>query len=153
MTDKKSKDLGSDKKTTKKFRKRRPKDELRSMSDVLQGLFEGARSPLAGGFKRFQLEYEWPQVVGASLASDTLPVGYFKGTLYVWVSHPTLMHQMGFLKDEIKVKINRHLKMEYVKKIVFTLDRKAAGPKEGEESNSGYKKGYNKSYKKPYDKR
>ncbi len=103
---------------------------MRPTADVLQALMENSRSPLAGGFRRYQLEQEWPHVVGPQLSEQSLPVGFIKGCLYIWVAHPAMIHQLGFMKEDIKRRVNEHLGFKFVNKVTFTLDRKAALPKE-----------------------
>lgn len=98
--------------------------KLLSGSEVLQSLFEKGKSPLSDQFKRWKLWAQWKDFVGATVAENSEPVGYLRGTLYVWVKNSTWMQQFVFMREEIKNSINRKMDQIYVKSIRFTLDRK-----------------------------
>ena len=101
------------------------KPKFKSGSDVLQSLFEDGKSPLSEQFIRWKLWARWSDYVGASLAQECEPVGYQRGTLYIWVPNSSALHNLNFLKDQIKIEINKKLKHHFVENIRFTLDRKA----------------------------
>ena len=95
-------------------------------SDVLQGLLQNSKSQLSDGFLRWRLEQEWREVVGNTIAEQTLPVAFEKGTLHIWVKHSAWMQQLWFFQDAIKDKVNAHLGRGWVKQVRFTLSRRAA---------------------------
>lgn len=101
------------------------KPKFQSSSEVLQSLFEDGKSPLSEQFIRWKLWARWADYVGASLAKECEPVGYYQGTLYIWVSNASSLHNFNFLKDQIQGEINKKLERQFVQKIRFTLDRKA----------------------------
>lgn len=94
-------------------------------SEVLQKMFEGGNSILSQQFIRWKLWGKWGEFVGPTMAKQCEPVGYYKGTLYIWVKHPTLIQQLTFLKDQMRNQINHRLNMKYVTEIRFTLDRRS----------------------------
>lgn len=85
------------------------KAHLTNAADVLQGLLQNSKSALADGFLRWRLETEWTQVVGKTIAEQTLPVAFEKGTLFIWVRHSTWMQQLWYFQDPIRDKVNEHL--------------------------------------------
>lgn len=103
--------------------KRKGSGKLNSGSAVLQSLFEGKDSPLSEQFVRWKIWYSWSDYVGPMIAKCSLPVGYNKGTLFVWVKNSTWMHHMQFLRETLQEQINVRLGRPFVKKIWLTLDR------------------------------
>lgn len=106
-----------------KYKKR--KGKLTEGMAVLQSLLEGANNPLSEQFLRWKMWMQWPHYVGASVAQNSMPVGYEKGRLYVWVKSSAWMHHMIFLKETMKDSINNKLGRVFVREIIFTLDRHA----------------------------
>jgi hypothetical protein len=100
------------------------KPKFKSGSEVLQSLFEDGKSPLSEQFIRWKLWARWSDYVGASLAKECEPVGYFQGTLYLWVPNSSSLHNLNFLKEQIQNQINKKLERNFVQKIRLTLDRK-----------------------------
>ncbi len=91
---------------------------------------QNSKSELSDGFLRWRLEQQWADVVGAAIAQQTLPVAFEKGSLFIWVRHPTWMQQLWYFQDVIKEKVNRHLERdpgrEWCRQVKFTLNRRAA---------------------------
>jgi hypothetical protein len=102
------------------------KSHLINASDVLQGLLQNSKSALGDGFLRWRLEQEWPKVVGETIAKQTLPCAYERGTLHIWVRHPAWMQQLWFFKDVIRDKVNAHVQRTWADQIRFTLNLRAA---------------------------
>jgi hypothetical protein len=115
--------------------------KLMNAADVLQALLENgntfgapgsnpggfARGAfLSDGFTRWRLEQDWLSVVGASIAAQTVPAHYFKGTLSIMVQHPAWMQQLWQFQEPIKDKVNQHLGRLWVNEIKFTLNRRAS---------------------------
>ena len=98
---------------------------LTSTSDVLQGLLQNSKSPMATQFTRWKLWHSWDQVVGKNIAKYTTPVGYLKGQLYIWVNHPTRMQDLIFISGTMRDQINKFIGRRWVRSIRFTLDRKS----------------------------
>src|SRR5690348_8537543 len=90
----------SDANDPRKFRKRQA--HLTGAADVLQALLQNSKGSLADGFQRWRLEQNWPEIVGKTIAEQTLPAAYEKGILYIWVKHSAWMQQLWFVQDTIK---------------------------------------------------
>jgi predicted nucleic acid-binding Zn ribbon protein len=97
-----------------------------SAADVLQGLLQNSKSELADGFQRWRLEQNWPAIVGATIAAQTMPAAFERGTLFIWVRHPTWMQQLWYFQEPIKDKVNEHVGRRWVQQVKFTLNRRAA---------------------------
>ncbi len=110
----------------KKFKNVKRNAQLTQAADVLQGLLQNSKSHLSEGFVRWRLEQKWPEIVGATIAEQSLPCAFEKGTLFIWVKHPTWMQQLWFFQEDIKTKVNAHLGYEWAQQIKFTLNRRAA---------------------------
>ncbi|MCB0356305.1 MAG: DUF721 domain-containing protein [Bdellovibrionales bacterium] len=100
------------------------KKNFSSSADVLQSLFQNSKSSLGQGYTRWKLWREWDKVVGATMAKHSIPVGYRKGVLYVWVNSSPRMQEMTFLAGEILAQVNRYLGENWIHRIHFTLDKK-----------------------------
>ncbi len=99
---------------------------LTSAVDVLQSLLENSKSQLGDGFVRWRLEQNWTEVVGDTLAQQSLPVAYEHKILYLWVRHPAWQQQLRFFTDAIKDKVNSYLGRNFAEQVRFTLNRRAA---------------------------
>ncbi|MNT47250.1 hypothetical protein D3C72_1839490 [compost metagenome] len=73
---------------------------------------------------RWKLWARWEEVVGPTIAKNAEPVGFQRGTLYVWVRSSSWMQQMVFMRDPIRNTINQKFENNFVKYIKFTLDRR-----------------------------
>ena len=100
--------------------------QLAAAADVLQGLLQNSKSPLSDGFSRWRLEGQWSEVVGKTIAEQTWPVAFERGTLFIWVRHSAWMQQLWYFQDPIREKVNAHMGREWVKQVKFTLSRRAA---------------------------
>lgn len=106
------------------MREQDPKSKFSLGSEVLQRLFESGGSPLSEQFTRWKLWARWSDFVGPTVAQNTEPVGFFRGTLYLWVRNSSWMQQLTFMKDPIQHAINQKLGRQFVTNIRFTLDRR-----------------------------
>ncbi len=93
-------------------------------AEVLQSLLQNRKSPLTEQFIRWKVWNAWPEVVGEEIAKSTLPVGYVKGTLYIWVKSAPRMQEMLFMLEAIQNRINQFCGSRWVKAIRLTLDRR-----------------------------
>lgn len=110
------------------YRKGR-KSHLESADRVLEKLLQ-KNSNLSNQFMRWQLWKDWPLIVGKTVAEHTDPVGFYRGTLYVWVKNSSWHQELIFLAKPIKDKINTHLKKKWLRSVKFTLDRKSVPNRE-----------------------
>lgn len=93
--------------------------KLDSVANVLQGLFENSKSPLAEGFKRYRLEQQWEDVVGSQIGQLTRPVDFNKGLLTIAVKNASLLTELQFFKDTIIDKVNKHVGHPWARKLRF----------------------------------
>ncbi len=104
-------------------------DERRSQLDsaafVLQGLLKSQKTPLSDSFLRWRVWNAWPTVVGEEIAASSLPVGYAKGCLYVWVKSAARMQELTFVVKPLMEKINSFVGKKWIRSIRFTQDRKS----------------------------
>lgn len=94
-------------------------------AELIHKLLKTDKSPLSQQFLRWKLWNQWGDVVGESIGKNTEPVGFFKGTLYVWVKSSTWLQEMSFMEHAMVVKVNQFLGEQWCYKIRFTLDRKS----------------------------
>lgn len=99
---------------------------LTNMSDVLQSLLDNGKSALSDGFTRWKLEQNWQEIVGETIAKNTVPCAYNRGVLWLWVPNSAWMQQLYFFQEMIKEKVNGYLGREFVTGVKFTLNRRAA---------------------------
>ena len=100
------------------------KSKFSLSGEVLQRLFENGKSPLSEQFFRWKLWARWQEVVGPTMAKYAEPVGFYRGTLWVWVQNSSWMTQMTFLKEDLKKNISQKMNSNLVREIKFTLDRR-----------------------------
>jgi hypothetical protein len=105
--------------------------QLTAASDVLQALLQNSKSQLSDGFLRWRLEQQWAQIVGASIASQTVPCAFERGTLHIWVRHPAWIQELWYFQDAVKDKVNAHVGCQWVSQVRFTLNRRAATTEPG----------------------
>ncbi len=98
--------------------------QLDSAAAVLQNLMKGQSNGLSDAFLRWRLWNSWAELVGAEIAASSLPVGYLKGTLYVWCKSSARMQELTFMVRPLMQKINTFIGKRWVRSIRFTLDRK-----------------------------
>jgi hypothetical protein len=104
---------------------RKKEQKLAPVSNVLKNILATGKSPLAQQFRRWQIWQNWPQIVGPSIAAYSDPVGYVKGTLFIWVQSAAHMQEMSFALDPIRRKVNQFVGDSWAKTIRLTLDRKS----------------------------
>lgn len=100
------------------------KSKFSQGSEVLQRLFENGKSPLSGPFLRWKLWARWHEIIGPKVAAVTEPVGYQRGTLWIWVKNSSWMQQLVFTRDDFRQTINDKMGVHFVKNLRFTLDRR-----------------------------
>ena len=98
--------------------------QLLQASDVLQGLLQNGKSPLADQFQRWRIWRSWPEIVGKTISENSYPVSYDRGLMCVFVKNSAWLQELSFLSGSICKKINDHLGYQWVQQIRFTLDRR-----------------------------
>lgn len=86
--------------------------------------------------KRHHLWTCWEKVVGEKIAAHTHPDFISGKSLFIIVDHPTWMHQLNFLKEQLILNINREINTQPISEIRFRLgilpDRTAPKPQKTE---------------------
>lgn len=113
-------------------KKPRAQSQPLAAADVLQALLQNSKSQLSDGFLRWRLEQNWAQIVGPTIANETVPAAYQKGLLFIWVRHSAWMQQLWYFQEPIKDKVNEYLGRTWVREVKFTLNRRAATTVPGE---------------------
>ena len=80
---------------------------------VLQELGLGKR------LKQYEVLESWPKIVGGQIAKVASAERIEAGKLFVCVSRAPWRNELVFLKNELITKINKALKQEIVKDIIF----------------------------------
>ena len=92
---------------------------LEPLAGILPGLLQ--RLGLADTAIGWRAVTEWPVVAGARIARHTRAVAFRDGTLDVEVEGSAWMHELGFLKRELVRNLNRHLGVDVVRDVRFSL--------------------------------
>jgi hypothetical protein len=100
------------------------KPKLMTSCEVLQGLFENGKSPFSDQFQRWKLWRKWPELVG-DLAQHCRPVGFEKGTLYIWAENSAWLQELLFFRDVIKDRVNEFVGRKWVYRVHLTLNDRA----------------------------
>lgn len=98
--------------------------KFKGSAEVLQSLFENGHHSISEQFLRWKLWMKWREIMGAGIADNSEPVGYQRGTLYLWVKSAAWMQQMHFMKQQMKDVIAKKFHPTFVRDIRFTLDRR-----------------------------
>jgi predicted nucleic acid-binding Zn ribbon protein len=69
--------------------------------------------------KQFEIVDLWSNIVGEQISKVTKAETIKDGKLYVSVEHPTWRNELLYLKKELIDKINKEMKQEIVKDIIF----------------------------------
>ena len=102
-------------------KKKRPKSDLTSATDVLQALLDGKKLPLSHAYQVWKLRRHWKEIVGDTIYQHSKPLFYIRGTLYIWSENSVWTQEFIFLSEVIKQKINDHIGKPWVRKIRFQL--------------------------------
>ena len=69
--------------------------------------------------KQYEVIELWPKIVGEQISKVTNAEIIRDGKLFVSVKHSTWRNELVFLKKDIIKKINKKMKIEIVKEIIF----------------------------------
>ncbi len=99
--------------------KKTPRKKLSPLGKVLSRSFKSLG--IESNFAKQKLLNSWEEVVGKQISSISQPE-YFKfRTLFVNVCDSNWIHQLVFLEDNIKEKINQFIGKKLVQKIYFKV--------------------------------
>jgi predicted nucleic acid-binding Zn ribbon protein len=94
------------------------------LAAILPALFE--KLGLARTAEGWRAVSDWPAVAGARIARHTRALSFRDGTLAVEVEGSAWMHELGFLKRELVLNLNRHLGADVVNDVRFLPARKGS---------------------------
>jgi predicted nucleic acid-binding Zn ribbon protein len=94
------------------------------LAAILPALFE--KLGLARTAEGWRAVSDWPAVAGARIARHTRALSFRDGTLAVEVEGSAWMHELGFLKRELVLNLNRHLGADVVSDVRFLPARKGS---------------------------
>jgi len=95
------------------IRMRNPKHISNAISSLVQQLGIEVK------IKQGEVLDAWTRIVGDHIAKVAIPTGIRNGKLFVHVTHSTWRNELIFLKQELIAKINKEMKQEIVKEIIF----------------------------------
>ena len=101
------------------MRRRTATQKLEMLGDILQKVLKKLEIPYKKTDRR--LVDLWEQAVGPQIACHTIPENVKRGSLYVLVSSPVWLHQLQFLKEEIRRKLNELAGQEEFRRIFFVI--------------------------------
>lgn len=93
--------------------------ELTPLGDALRAAL--ARLPAGGELANFPLWTEWAQIVGPVIAQHARPVRLRRGVLVVEVDGAEWMHELQYLKQELRARLNAHLGRAVVRELFLAL--------------------------------
>lgn len=85
-------------------RKRRTKS-VKPVAELVDQVLSGYH--VAEDVRRRQILTDWTRIVGARIAANTEPGRIYDGILNVRVRNSSWMHQLSFMTDEVRERINR----------------------------------------------
>ena len=94
---------------------------MEALSGVLSRVLRGLG--LDREFDGWRAVDEWPRLVGSRMARHTRAVAFREGTLRVEVEGSAWMHELGFLKRDLIIRINQHLGSDLVRDVRFVVPR------------------------------
>ncbi len=95
------------------------KSNLTSVADVLQGVFQGEKSPLSKQFILWKVKMSWEEIVGPEIAKVSDPVAYKQSTLFLKVQHPGVIQNLTFMNRQIIEKVNQKVNRKWIRMIRF----------------------------------
>lgn len=101
-----------------------------SISEVLENLFKKKKSPLSSGYFICQLVRFWEEIAGAEIANTGYPVQFKDGELTIALPSSSHLHEMHFVKEALRSKINKKFPEREVKKIILKVGNKSSINKE-----------------------
>jgi len=90
------------------------------LGDVLRAAL--ARLPMANDLADYALWNHWDLVVGPTLARHARPARLRRGVLVVRVDSPEWMHELQFLKHDLRDQLNTRLGRRTVRELLLALE-------------------------------
>ncbi len=112
------------------MRRKNSKTRLQSIGDILFKAFK--RRGMAAKLEENALLKLWPKAVGEQIASQTQPDCLRNGTLFIKTTSSVWVQQLHFMKEEIRLKLNKLSGKDAIKEIRFSVGHKLAKAKNEE---------------------
>ncbi len=93
--------------------------ELTTLGDALRTAL--ARLPAGGELSNFPIWTEWAAIVGATIARHARPRRLRRGVLLVEVDGAEWMHELQYLKADLRARLNERLGRSAVREIFLAL--------------------------------
>jgi predicted nucleic acid-binding Zn ribbon protein len=93
--------------------------ELSRLGDVLKAAL--ARLPAGSELSNYPIWAEWATVVGPAIARHARPRRLRRGVLLVDVDGPDWMHELHFMKAQLRDRLNARLGRPVVRDLFFVL--------------------------------
>ena len=93
------------------------KFKIKSIKDVLKEVI--TQKPLKKGVQNVRICNSWAEVMGENIHKYTTQVRFSHNILYVSLKSAPLKMELKFNIEVIKVRLNKHLGKEFIKKIVL----------------------------------
>lgn len=94
-----------------------------ALGTILRGVLDG-KVAARSGLKDLKIWEVWNKAVGQKIAQHAQPDSFNNGRLLVNTSHPTWVTELGFRKEEIRLRLNELIGAAMVSDIVFRLGKK-----------------------------
>jgi predicted nucleic acid-binding Zn ribbon protein len=102
--------------------------ELTTLGEALRAAL--ARLPAGGELANYPIWTEWQAIVGPVIAQHAWPRRLRRGVLVVEVDGPEWMHELQYLKQELRTRLNTHLGRTVVRDLFLALGGASdAGPR------------------------
>ncbi len=98
---------------------RRNKREFVHISDIIDKVIKNYR--IESDEELSHVWSLWDGLVGEAIAKNAQPAAFKGKLLLVHVTSSTWMHQLQFMKEEIKAKVNNALGKNLIKEIKFKI--------------------------------
>ena len=97
------------------------KKALSTISEVLEHAFKRKGSPLSEGYFICQLIRIWPEIAGQEIAKTGHPVQFKNRELTIALPSSSHLHEMHFVKEALRYKINQKFPERKIKKIILKV--------------------------------
>lgn len=100
--------------------------EIAKLGEILEQSLK--RLELSGKLTEYGVWPIWNETVGPTIARNAQPERIRHGTLFVKVTSSTWMHQLQYMKEMIREKLNQQLGSEVVKNLFFVIGKLETEP-------------------------
>ena len=99
------------------------KKRLTSLSDILEGLFKKKTSVFSDIYFLYCLKQAWPELAGGEIAKTGRPLSFKNQELIIALPSSSHLHEMHFVKEALRKKINAFFPHIKIKKILLQVKK------------------------------